>query len=99
MPEQITKESEAWREVARRIAEGDEIFATYGGMCFVVDNMREQKCITTELYNQMDAAIEGHILVSDPLLIGRGWAFPSGDADVRVFAALFLALKAEDEGR
>jgi hypothetical protein len=94
-------EPQAWREIARRIAEGEWLGS---GLCSEADNLEYGRLIPSRLGNRMYERAERHVALER--LAGRAfvgdygatYAFPPGkNADERVLAALFLALEAEDD--
>ena len=94
MPRKRMSESEAWREIARRIAEGewDE-----GGLCGEVHRIgcrlcfRSGRLVTEKTRVSMVSRIDSHLA---PRAV---WGFTPGVAKPRVLAALWLALEAEEE--
>ena len=94
MKKKITVEHRAWVEVARSMAEhplcwtNDERRAF--GLCFEVDTMYDDMVISRYLSNLMAHRINENMDCSG------GWAFPMFDRDVRVLAALFLAIQAAE---
>ena len=87
-------EPEAWREIARRIAEGEW---RKMGLCYEVVALRivggrisEKQC------NRMGCRIEQHIAVHEAY--ATDWAYkPGAEPEARILAALWLALEAEEE--
>lgn len=93
MPEHM-KESEAWREIARRIAEGDW---NGWGLCAEVGDLGYlAKLIDYDTEAAMLGRIGRHQDIYDECI---PFVFPKGEQDVRVLAALLLAEEAESEGR
>lgn len=95
---EMLTEAEAWREIARRFAEGD----ADAGMCWEIVDLRLYRRITFGQQKAMKRRIDTHAALSWIWEIEDGqstgpWAFDSHDREVRVLAALFLALEAEDE--
>lgn len=105
-PKKFRKESTAFREVARRIAEDirhpdhpDRVAGSHGMCVVVADLCRRTGLITVALRDRMWARISEHIDLSESLSI---YAFPLNEPDsldLRVLAALFLAQEASDEER
>jgi hypothetical protein len=93
-------EAQAWREIARRIAEGEWYHI---GLCAEIDNIAPCNCgipgcilgaenplVSVQISRRMRSRLSNH-------LEGAPWFDDRGVADTRVLAALFLALEAEDE--
>lgn len=94
MKKTITTEHKAWVEVARRMAEHS---LTYDGrekrvfgLCFEVDTMNVDGVIDRHLCNAMRRRI------TENMDRHYAYAFPIYDRDVRVLAALFLAVQAAE---
>lgn len=95
----IMKESNAWREAARRI----EKDGVTHGICLVLLQMQDDGTISQALRFQMyddriDATKDERQRTIQP---GEStlYLFPTGEADERILLCLFFALLAEDEGR
>ena len=92
-------EPAAWREIARRHAEREPLYLGHlrgwADLCAAVEGLRELGRISREMESAMYRRIEGHhaLWFEDC----AGWIWDSDDWDVRVLAALFLALEADDE--
>lgn len=83
---------QAWREIARRIAEGEW---EYCGLCHEVNTLEAEGlidcCTERDMRDEIDYQIvDDEAIWSDDGLAGP-WAFEPGDADLRVLAALLLA--------
>lgn len=98
-------EPEAWREIARRIAEDEW---AYNGLCYEINQLwvwqdDEASLITLDMVNAMHRRVWRHKQLTEETTVMQNadgdYAFPRGEADVRVLAALFLALEAEEEAR
>lgn len=95
-------EAEAWREIARRFAESRKYPDSTGtGLCWAASSLYPR--ITDDTISAMHKRIDAHMAGNQVYdLWGNGpWAFEPGGRDaksVRVLAALFLALEAEDAG-
>jgi hypothetical protein len=80
-------EAEAWREIARRIVEGEWSRLE---LCYDAHKLYLQSQIDRPLSVKMRERLEQHI--------GRGLAYPYGtEPEARALAALWLALEAEEE--
>jgi hypothetical protein len=92
----IRKESAAWREVARVVAERGES----NGLCVETCYLRAAGVISWGLERQMDSRTRAHKYRDREWSGGMHWVEPGrATAPLRVLAALFLALEAADEGR
>lgn len=95
-PAKFSDEPSAWREVARRFSEPGK----WDGLCAesktMIVSMSEgdYSAMQDRLWSHRRADAEYPDVYSVPM-----WTFARGDRDVRVLAALFLALEAEDESR
>jgi hypothetical protein len=81
-------EPEAWREIARRIVEGE-----WGrwGLCREVWLLYMERGITSSI--RMSERVKHHLDAA-----GLSWAYPEGtEPEARALAALWLALEAEEE--
>lgn len=81
-------EPEAWREIARRIAEGEwgEI-----GLCSEVVALNSDLRICPSTAVAMRSRIRSHLNI-------ERWAYRHGtESEARILAALWLALEAEEE--
>lgn len=88
------KESEAWREVARRIAE--EGLLEWGGICSVAHRVTSENGVPFSGLLTMVNRAMAHVRLHD----GGFFAYPPGThAKERILAALWLALEAEEEGK
>ena len=96
MKKTITAEHKAWVEVARRLAEAPLYWANRNreqrifGLCYEVDWLFDHEVINSHLSNLMAHRIWENMDNSG------GWAFPIHDRDVRILAALFLAIQAAE---
>jgi hypothetical protein len=83
-------ESEAWREIARRIAEGEWNKA---GLCAELCYLCVENLISGFMMCDMEDRINWHL---DTRL--GCWAYkPGEEPEARILAALWLALEAEEE--
>jgi hypothetical protein len=83
-------EPEAWREIARRIVEGEWALS---GLCREVWFLYMERGITRSI--RMFERVEDHLDAAGLI----GWAYPEGtEPEARALAALWLALEAEEEG-
>lgn len=91
------KESQAWRDVARQVAERGES----QGLCVETYWLRSRfDRITREMESEMDARIGQHMALDpESRMDDRLRWVKCGVADVRVLAALFLSYEAADEGK
>jgi hypothetical protein len=81
-------EAEAWREIARRIVEGE--WNQYG-LCREVWRLLMEAHKAPLLFLLMTKRLRCHTR-------GYGWAyFPSAEPQTRALAALWMALEAEEE--
>lgn len=97
-PEKVLTEAEAWREIARLFAEGEADC----GMCWEARLLCLDGRITGEQEKTMHRRIYAHtagswIFEEDAGMSTGPWSFDSNDKEVRVLAALFLALEAEED--
>lgn len=84
-------EAEAWREIARRIVEGE--WHQYG-LCRETWRLRHKRDITPSIWWAMHDHLKYHLNA-----FGLDWAYPEGtEPEARALAALWLALEAEEEG-
>lgn len=101
MKKLIEKESAAWREVARRIAEGE--WSGWGICDVLTDLMYGGGCnseaqISYATYDIMIARICSARDEAGTPTSGYKYIWPTGEKDERVLYCLFVALLAEDEG-
>jgi len=83
-------EAEAWREIARRIVEGDW---SRLGLCREVRFLHRVSAIAFSVHQSMAKRLTRHLIAC-----GRIWAYPEGtEPEARALAALWLALEAEEE--
>jgi hypothetical protein len=87
-------EPEAWREIARRIVEGDWKKC---GLCREAGALHENDKVTTAVFRSMSYRVRQHVAYCDSAV--WGWAYRMGtEPEARALAALWLALEAEEEG-
>jgi hypothetical protein len=87
-------EPEAWREIARRIVEGE--WSRFG-LCREVAGLQVQRKITEEKASAMAINVLSHLMETSSRR--HGYVYPEGaEPDSRALAALWLALEAEEEG-
>ena len=96
----MLSEAEAWREIARQIAEGCGYF-----MCCGVDDLRLGGRVTEAMGRAMLKRVDVHL--HGHMVFQRAAAEDAGEdaddftydelVDCRVLAALWLALEAEDD--
>ena len=96
-PKRRLSEAEAWREIARRIAEGETPMRH--GICYEASCLDE---IDEDTYSAMHAAASHHAELSPDrwrYLEPCGWfAFREGtEKEGRILACLWLALEAESD--
>lgn len=90
---------DAWREIARKIVEGD--WQKYG-ICMEVWALWVDDRITHTTYRQMIQRVEGHVELHHEVSWGShaAYAYRKGEeAEARAFACLWMALEAEAELR
>ncbi len=86
-------EAEAWREIARRIVEGE--WDQYG-LCREVADLQVQRRITGEKASAMHINVLSHLIQTSSRL--HGYVYPEGtEPEARALAALWMALEAEEE--
>ena len=96
MTARLLKESEAWREIARRIAQRQRS----AGLCYEIDSLVNDDTISQLDGDRMERRVRQHMEL-DPDS-GSAWWIPTVGrqyASVRVTAALFLSYEAEEEGK
>ena len=87
-------EPEAWREIARRIVEGEW---SRLGLCREVANLQVQRRITEKKASAMAINVLSHLMETSSRQ--HGYVYPEGtEREARALAALWLALEAEEEG-
>lgn len=87
-------EAQAWREVARRIAEGEW---QHRGLCKERMELFGAGRIDVATNDTMLVRVLGHVLLSS-CREGSGFAYPPGEeSEARIYAALWLALEAEQD--
>jgi hypothetical protein len=87
-------EPEAWREIARRIVEGE--WSRFG-LCREVAGLRVQRKIAEEKAYAMTVNVLNHLVETGSRQ--HGYVYPEGtEPEARALAALWLALEAEEEG-
>ena len=103
-PQQQLSEAEAWREIARRIAERTHDARHRGPyLCNMAHQLRSEELVATDREQQMEQRARSHCGVGNPDVDVFESVDPRDDEpcfedfDGRVLAALFLALEAEDE--
>jgi hypothetical protein len=86
-------EPEAWREIARRIVEGEwEEF----GLCLETEKLEDENMVTGKTCAAMRIRVCDHVACCDSAIFG--WAYSVGvEPEARALAALWLALEAEEE--
>jgi hypothetical protein len=88
-------EPQAWREIARRIAEGEW---EREGICVEIALLLGGGCVSRCVHDAMWSRCIRHRQALDPSGWGGTFIWPEGkNANERVLAALFLALEAEDD--
>lgn len=97
----MLSEKQAWREVARRIAEGEW---AHCGICNEVWELDAAGLISPERAERMEKRAAVHASRSPHRMrfasVGGWFAYPMGsDADARILAALWMALESEDEAK
>ena len=88
-------EPEAWREIARRIAEGEW---NNRGLCAEISDLCDEGRLSLVIEWDMEDRIKRHL---DARKNGwpHNWAYECGtEPEARILAALWLALEAEEEG-
>jgi hypothetical protein len=87
-------EPEAWREVARRFAEGEAPTS----LCREALHLFRRRLVDAFLCDDMRRRVRGHV-VANATNYETAWAYPlSSEYDeARCLAALWLALEAEEE--
>jgi hypothetical protein len=85
-------EAEAWREIARRIVEGEwKGFGLCNEVIRLYDEDRTERAELHAMYKR----VRQHVAVSPD---GPDWAYPaSTEPEARALAALWLALEAEED--
>ncbi len=87
-------EPEAWREIARRIAEGEWKGL---GLCYEAEELKWKGDVTHVTAIEMSLRACRHALFSSSRQ--NGHAYRAGtEPEARALAALWLALEAEEEG-
>lgn len=89
-------EAAAWRLIAERIAIGTWV---QRGLCHEVDRLYVEEIVSLPTAQCMWRRVRNHFPPIYATLHIWPYAFPKGEADVRVLAALFLALDAQNEQR
>ena len=107
----ITNEATAWRTVAEYLESEDYGSTSIFGMkrlpalCHAVGDLVDQDRISYALYDRMVDRIHAHMALGPRYGYGTSagtggpFAFPMGDRDSRVLAALLLALECDDKQR
>ncbi len=96
----MLSETEAWREIAERVAASGLHGA---GLCFAIHRLFDTNRITIPVYRQMQSRVQVHADASEHRYqVGpyAGWfAYrPGRERAPRILAALWLACEAEDDG-
>lgn len=90
MPRKLT-EKQAWREIARRIAEGEWWVQ---GLCREIVRLVDSRLVSRPTYDRMWDTLDQYNWIPDPddgEYYEAGYLFPPGEGEVRVLAALLLA--------
>jgi hypothetical protein len=83
-------EAEAWREIARRIVEGEWVQC---GLCRETWYLRIKGDVAISVWWRMHDHLKYHLNA-----FGLDWAYPAGtEPEARALAALWLALEAEED--
>lgn len=83
-------EPKAWREIARRIAEGEW---NNCGLCAEIGDLCDEGRVHCWALCDMKDRIKQHLGAYHP------WAYePGTELEARILAALWLALEAEEDG-
>lgn len=103
MRKRALTEAQAWREIACRIAEGEW---SKLGLCAEVEALEDDGLISYTLGSRMHTRILRNMDVDGRAGLGTipwerdaGYMAFAGEVDVRVLAALFLALEAAEDLR
>ena len=86
-------EAEAWREIARRIVEGEWGWL---GLCYEIARLKVQQRVADDQAGAMALRVEYH--VESGASRSYPYAYVEGtEPEARALAALWLALEAEEE--
>lgn len=102
MPRRYLTEPQAWREIARRIVEGEW---SKSGLCREANVLLERDRVNDCVFVRMMDRIDDHIQARNNSIdyrpdCGFSWAYEFGtEPEARAFAALWLALEAEEEAK
>ena len=100
MTRKMMTETEAWRTIAEKI---ESLQWVSMGLCLSAHGLHQNGTISGRVRESMLGRVSGHMALTTPECLffsmdfDRTYLAPPGEWEVRVLAAYFLALEAEDE--